>query len=55
LKGDAKTKESLERLKNQLEQARISGNTDLAKKINAILDRLKNEQNQPKKTSDRSR
>jgi hypothetical protein len=41
LKEDAKIKESLDRLKNQYEQAKIDGNSALAKKIRAIIDRVK--------------
>jgi hypothetical protein len=33
--------ESLERLQNQLEQAKLDGNTDLMKKIKAIMERIK--------------
>lgn len=35
-------KESLERLLNTYEQAKLNGNTDLMKKIKAIIDRVKN-------------
>lgn len=34
-------KESLERLGNQYEQAKLDGNTDLMKKIKLIMDRIK--------------
>ncbi|MGE3607992.1 MAG: hypothetical protein AB7I27_00290 [Bacteriovoracaceae bacterium] len=35
-------KDSLEKLQNQYEQAKLNGNTDLMKKIKAIIDRVKN-------------
>jgi hypothetical protein len=34
-------KESLERLINQYEQAKLDGKTDLMKKIKAIIERIK--------------
>jgi hypothetical protein len=43
LKDDAKKKkESLEKLMNQYEQAKINGDTDLMKKIKAVIERVKN-------------
>lgn len=50
MKDGAKTavnkKESMERLKNQFLQAQVNGDTGLMKKIKAIMDRIKaNEQN----------
>lgn len=44
MKEDAKSKskkESLERLVNQLEQAKINGDSALVKKIKAVIDRVK--------------
>jgi hypothetical protein len=40
--SDRARKESLERLGQQYEQAKIDGNTDLMKKIRAIMERIKN-------------
>jgi hypothetical protein len=40
--GDKKKKEeSMERLLNQLEQAKVNGDTALVKKIKAVIDRVK--------------
>ena len=44
MKDDAKSKskkESLERLINQLEQAKLNGDSALVKKIKAVIDRVK--------------
>lgn len=44
MKDDAKSKnkkESLERLMNQLEQAKVNGDSALFKKIKAVIDRVK--------------
>lgn len=41
LRKDKALKESLERLDQQYEQAKLDGNTDLMKKIKAIMERLK--------------
>jgi hypothetical protein len=35
--------ESLEKLQNQFEQAKLDGNTTLAKLIKAVIDRVKND------------
>lgn len=40
-KADKDKKESLERLIQQFEQAKLDGKTDLAKKIKAVIDRIK--------------
>lgn len=40
-KSHKQKNESLERLKNQLEQARLNGDTALMKKIEAIIKRVK--------------
>jgi hypothetical protein len=40
---ESSKKDSLERLKNQLEQAKIDGNTVLVKQIQAIIKRIQNE------------
>jgi hypothetical protein len=40
---DAKKRESLERLINQLEQAKINGDTGLTKKIQSIIQRIDND------------
>lgn len=38
---DKDRKESLERLQNQYEQAKVNGDTALMKKIKAVIDRVK--------------
>jgi hypothetical protein len=40
-KADKDKKESLERLINQYEQAKLNGDSSLAKKIKAVIDRIK--------------
>ena len=45
-KAETSRRESLERLLNQWEQAKINGDTALAKKIKAVIDRV-NKDGQP--------
>jgi hypothetical protein len=40
-KTDKDKKESLERLINQYEQAKLNGDSALARKIKAVIDRIK--------------
>lgn len=54
----AKTKnksESLERLQNQYEQAKTSGDTALAKKIKAVIDRVKGDKGKQSFTAPKSK
>jgi hypothetical protein len=50
LKNDKARKESLERLINSYEQAKTDGETKKAKMLKAIIDRIKYDQDKPRKT-----